>query len=292
MSGIKFAIIPNLTRENASEITRSICEKLDEFNAGYFIPYDNRALFSDTYAEFLPEEEMLDKCSAVITVGGDGTIIHSAKKAALYSKPVLGINAGRLAFMAGLEINELDLLKKLITGEYFIDKRMMLKTVVESNGERVDCGYSINDTTVMRMGRLKIVELNVDLNNRHFNKYLGDGLILATPTGSTAYSLSAGGPIVDPQLEGIILTPICSHSVFSRSLVFGSDSRLSVSSADSSDFLISCDGDEPIVISGKDNVTVQRADISANFIRLKPDNFVDILNRKMVQWNIDSESAF
>lgn len=292
MSGIKFAIIPNLTRENAAEITRCICEKLDEINAGYFISQDNRELFSNTYANFLSEEDMLDKCSAVITVGGDGTIIHSAKKAALYSKPVLGINAGRLAFMAGLEMNELDLLKKLMSGEYLIDKRMMLKTVVESNGKKIDCGYSINDTTVMRMGRLKIAELNVDLNNKHFNKYLGDGLILATPTGSTAYSLSAGGPVVDPQLEGIILTPICSHSVFSRSLVFGSDSSLSVSSADSSDFLISCDGDEPITISGNDNVTVQKADISASFIRLKSDNFVDILNRKMIQWNRDSESTF
>ena len=289
---INFAIIPNLTRENAAEITRCICKKLDEFKAVYFISGENREFFSDTYAEFLSENEMLDKCDVVITVGGDGTIIHSAKKAALYSKPVLGINAGRLAFMAGLESKELDLLNNLISGDYSIDKRMMLKTVLESDGKKVDCGYSINDTTVIRKGKLRISEINVDLNGRHFNKYLGDGLILATPTGSTAYSLSAGGPVVDPQLDGIILTPVCSHSVFSRPLVFGSQSQISISSADSNDFLISCDGDEPITVTAKDKVTVKKAEISADFIRIKPDNFMDILNRKMMQWNRDSESAF
>ena len=126
-------------------------------------------------AEFLPEKELLGGCEAVITVGGDGTIIHSAKKAAVYSKPVLGINAGRLAFMAGLEIHELDLLEKLITGDYSMDKRMMLKTTA-ADGDSVQSGYSMNDSTVMRLSRLsRISEINVDLDGRYFNRYLGDG---------------------------------------------------------------------------------------------------------------------
>ena len=131
-----FAIIPNLTRKNAAQVTRLICAKLDELGAAYSLPLSTENVFSDTKAEFLPEKELLGGCEAVITVGGDGTIIHSAKKAAVYSKPVLGINAGRLAFMAGLEIHELDLLEKLITGDYSMDKRMMLKTTAADGDSR------------------------------------------------------------------------------------------------------------------------------------------------------------
>lgn len=289
---INFAIIPNLTRENAAQVTRRICSQLDRFSAEYTIDRAYREIFADTSAEFLEEEEMLRRCTALITVGGDGTIIHSAKKAAMHAKPVLGINAGRLAFMAGLESHEIDLLGKLISGDYEIDRRMMLKTVVSHGGTDINCGYSINDTTFMRAGKLGISELNVDLNGRHFNKYLGDGIIIATPTGSTAYSLSAGGPVVDPQLEGIILTPVCSHSVFSRSLVFGAGSELSVTSAGGSEFSFSCDGDEPIAVPACGRVRIVKAEINAEFIRLKSDNFLDILNRKMIQWNKDSETVF
>ena len=139
-----FAIIPNLTRKNAAQVTRLICAKLDELGAAYSLPLSTENVFSDTKAEFLPEKELLGGCEAVITVGGDGTIIHSAKKAAVYSKPVLGINAGRLAFMAGLEIHELDLLEKLITGDYSMDKRMMLKTTA-ADGDSVQSGYSMNE---------------------------------------------------------------------------------------------------------------------------------------------------
>ncbi len=283
-----FAIIPNLTRRNAAGVTRLICGRLDELGAAYSLPLDTKEVFSDTKAVFLPEKELLESCEAVITVGGDGTIIHSAKKAAVYSKPVLGINAGRLAFMAGLEIHELDLLEKLITGDYSMDKRMMLKTTA-TDGDRVQSGYNMNDSTVMRPSRLsKISEINVDLNGNFFNRYLGDGLIVSTPTGSTAYSLSAGGPVVDPKLECMILTPICSHSVFTRSLVLGEDSVLRIYSDDGGPICVSCDGDDPFTVSAQGSITVEKADISADFIRLKNDSFLDILNRKMMKWNSSS----
>ena len=265
-----FAIIPNLTRKNAAQVTRLICAKLDELGAAYSLPLSTENVFSDTKAEFLPEKELIGGCEAVITVGGDGTIIHSAKKAAVYSKPVLGINAGRLAFMAGLEIHELDLLEKLITGDYSMDKRMMLKTTA-ADGDSVQSGYSMNDSTVMRLSRLsRISEINVDLDGRYFNRYLGDGLILSTPTGSTAYSLSAGGP------------------VFTRSLVLGDDAVLRIYSDDDGPLSVSCDGDEPFTVSAQGSITVEKADICASFIRLKNDSFVDILNRKMMKWNSSS----
>ncbi len=280
-----FAIIPNLTRKNAAQVTRLICAKLDELGAAYSLPEETKNDFFDTKAIFLSEKDLLEGCTAVITVGGDGTIIHSAKKAAAYSKPVLGINAGRLAFMAGLEIHELDLLSKLISGDYCTDRRMMLKTTV-TDGDRSECGYSINDATVMRNARMGgISEIDVDLDSRFFNRYLGDGLIISTPTGSTAYSLSAGGPVVDPKLECIVMTPICSHSVFTRSLVLDKDSVLSVYSSDGNPICVSCDGDEPFTVSAQGSIKVEKSDVFANFIRLKNDSFVEILNRKMLKWN-------
>lgn len=286
-----FAIIPNLTRKNAAQVTRLICAKLDELGAAYSMPEETKSEFPDTRALFLPESELFESCTAVITVGGDGTIIHSAKKAAAYSKPVLGINAGRLAFMAGLEIHELDLLSKLIGGDYCTDRRMMLKTTV-TDEDKSDFGYSINDATVMRNARMGgISEIDVDLDGSFFNRYLGDGLIISTPTGSTAYSLSAGGPVVDPKLECIVMTPICSHSVFTRSLVLGENSSLSVYSSDGNPICVSCDGDEPFAVSAKGRIKVEKADIFATFIRLKNDSFVEILNRKMLKWNGGSDSA-
>lgn len=286
-----FAIIPNLTRKNAAQVTRLICAKLDELGAAYSMPEETKCEFPDTRALFLPENELFESCKAVITVGGDGTIIHSAKKAAAYSKPVLGINAGRLAFMAGLEIHELDLLSKLIGGDYCTDRRMMLKTTV-TDEDKSNFGYSINDATVMRNARMGgISEIDVDLDGSFFNRYLGDGLIISTPTGSTAYSLSAGGPVVDPKLECIVMTPICSHSVFTRSLVLGENSSLSVYSSDGNPICVSCDGDEPFAVSAKGRIKVEKADIFATFIRLKNDSFVEILNRKMLKWNGGSDSA-
>lgn len=282
MTVIKFAIIPNLTRKNALDVTKQICKKFDELGASYIFPKEYERSFGGTSAEFLPERDAIRFCDIVVTVGGDGTILHSAKKAAMLSKPVLGVNAGRLAFMAGLEKEELSMLTELIDGNYRVDERIMLKTTVKHDGIIENCGYSINDTTVMRGAEPRICELKVDLDGKSFNNYLGDGIIFATPTGSTAYSLSAGGPVVDPQLGGIILTPVCSHSLFSRPLVFKDTARLGVKSADGEDLFISCDGEKPMRVPSKAKVTIEKADICARFIRIKPDNFLDVLNYKFL----------
>lgn len=279
---IKFAIIPNLTRKNALDVTKQICKTFDKLEAEYVFPKEYEKNFSNINAKFLNEHEAIRNCDIVVTVGGDGTILHSAKEAAMLSKPVLGINAGRLAFMAGLETDEISMLTNLIDGNYRVDERIMLKTTVKHDGIVENCGYSINDTTVMRGGGLRICDLKVDLDGKMFNNYRGDGIIIATPTGSTAYSLSAGGPVLDPQLQGMILTPVCSHSLFSRPLIFKDDAHLGVKSADGMDIYISCDGEEPIRVSSNAKVIIEKADICAKFIRIKPDNFLDVLSYKFL----------
>jgi len=280
-----FALQPNLTRDNAYEVTLEVCEKLDSLNARYIFDLILKDKFGHTKAVFLPYDRMLESCDAVITVGGDGTIIHAAKSAVVWGKPILGINAGRLAFMAGLERHEIHLLGNLLSGKYSVDKRMMLKTQLVKGKDILASEFCINDTVVSRAGRTKPVELTVECRGRHLINYFADGLIIATPTGSTAYSLSAGGPIVDPVLESILLTPICAHSLFARSFILNTDSEFSVKALSGSEVTFSCDGEEPVTIPEGCHLNIGKAEQSAEFIRIKSDTFMDVLNSKLIQWN-------
>lgn len=280
-----FTIEPNLTRANAYEVTREVCHELDKLGAKYLMKNENRENFSDTGAVFSDENEIYAKADLFITIGGDGTIIRCAKEAIQYKKPVLGINAGRLAFMAGLERHEIHLLKNLLTGEYCVEKRMLLKTEL-TDGEKVYASdYCVNDTVVTRPGRAKLLEIKVERQGKRLIKYCADGLIISTPTGSTAYSLSAGGPIIDPELESIMLTPICAHSLFARPFVLNSDSEIFIKVPEEEEVIYYCDGGEAERISPNCYLKITKSDLSAEFIRIKPDTFVDVLNSKLTHWN-------
>lgn len=280
---MKIALMPNLTRKEALSITKGICKSLDNLGASYCFLPEYKSDFESTKAAFLPEEEALGTCDAVIAVGGDGSIIHAAKTAAKYKKPILGVNAGRLAFMAGLEDNELHLLSRLIEGDYSLDKRLMLKVNVLRGDEVISTDYCVNDCLVTNEEKQRMSEIDVSLGGSCFNSYLCDGVLVATPTGSTAYSLSAGGPIVDPELESILMTPICPHSLVGRSLVFRPNAVIGVSSAEDVTLCLSADGAEPQKIEPGCRAEISRAEFTADFIRIKSENFIDILYRKLAQ---------
>lgn len=275
------ALLPNLTRKRALDVSLAVCDELDKLGASYLVRDDDKEYFEKTKAEFLPFDEIIEKCDVIISVGGDGTIIHAAK----FGKPILGINAGRIAFMAGLEPTELDMLSKLVDGNYEIDRRMMLKAeVCDENGNALSTHYCVNDAVVARGLQIKMDDFTIEHNGEILNNYTADGIIIATPTGSTAYSLSAGGPVVDPQIESILLTPICTHSLFSRSLIFKPDSEFKIySSKEGSEIGLSCDGESTIFVNDKCYVKITRAQMCGEFIRIKNDNFLEILNRKLEQ---------
>ncbi|MCL2509342.1 MAG: NAD(+)/NADH kinase [Oscillospiraceae bacterium] len=276
---MKIAIIPNMTRKDAPQTTAEICAALDGLFP-YMLSLENRTDFAGTKAQFLPEDEMLSACGAVIAVGGDGSIIHAAKKAAKFGKPVLGVNAGHFAYMAGLERGELPLLKKLCEGDYAIDRRMMLKAEIAGCGDAVMTAYCVNDAVAARAGEKRILGVALWSDGRHLGDYLGDGLIVATPTGSTAYSLSAGGPVVDPQIESILMTPVCTHSLFARSLIFNSTAKIKLMKTSHGEMSLSCDGDPPVTVPEGCEVRIEKAERAALFIRVKKDTFMDILNIK------------
>lgn len=274
------ALLPNLTRKNALRITLDVCKALDKLNADYIVREEDKEYFKETGARYLPYTDMIVECDVIIAVGGDGTFIHAAKA----GKPILGINAGRIAFMAGLEPSELDMLKKLIDGDYENDRRMMLRAdVCKPDGEIVRTCHCVNDAVVARGMKIKMEDISVEHNGKLLNNYTADGIIVSTPTGSTAYSLSAGGPVVDPQIESILLTPICTHSLFSRALIFKPDSVFKIYSPVRAELGLSCDGEDTIIVPEGHYVLVRKAEIFGEFIRIKNETFLEILNSKLEQ---------
>lgn len=277
-----FAVIPNLSRQSAPEVTRSVCEGLRKLNAEFAMPEENKDVFSDICNLFYGEETLYKKAEVVIAIGGDGTIINCAKRASDEGKPILGINAGRVAFMAGLEPQELTLLDRLISGNYIVDKRMMLTASIVVDGKTENKVNCVNDVFVGRGTHVNMVRLTINCDNAKVSEYYSDGVIISTPTGSTAYSLSAGGPVIDPLIESILLTPVCPHSMFQRPMIFRSESIIEIiDNNEPGSVFAFFDGGQAVPLPENSKIIVEKSEKTADFIRIKSDTFVDILNTKL-----------
>lgn len=244
-----------------------------EVDRSYELPRDLR--FSRLDRE-LPNAEL------VICFGGDGTILHIAKAATRKGVPLLGVNIGTMGFMAELESTELDKLALLATGGYTFDSRMMLDVTVQRDRDILFHDICLNDAVITKGAIARIVHLAVKCDGVQAMECGGDGVIVATPTGSTAYSLSAGGPIVEPEAKNIIITPICSHEVGSRSIV-ASDSRVVtveiVQNARRNAY-VSVDGGRAFRLNMGDVVTVKKSHLETRLVRLKDRSFYDVVNGK------------
>lgn len=278
---MKIAVIPNLNKRDAEAYTARIVSLLRQCGAEVLMHASLAGDYGGTVA-CVSHEEMVARCDVVIAVGGDGTIIHTARHASRADKPILGVNLGRLGFLAGVERDELYLLRRLFDGSYTVRRHMMLDVTVHgAAGEKTYC--ALNDAVVSG-AQSKIFDFGLSVDGSETYRFRADGLILATPTGSTAYSLSAGGPVLDPQMDCILFTPICPHSLFNRSTVFSADKRLTVSadSEYSGDVFLTVDGDAPIRIARSDTISVRRSERATLLIKMDDRNFYDIVNRKIL----------
>lgn len=275
--------MPNLSKQNAQLHTARIIAKLQQIGAEVLLQNSFQTIFSEfSVTTYQTYAQLYQQCDVVVAIGGDGTIIRTAKSAALMDKPILGINVGRLGFVAGLEKHELHYLESLMSGSYDMEERMMIKAVYHDEG-KMKTDYIINEAVIARGALSKIVDFQVFSNGVSAGEYRADGLIVATPTGSTAYSLSAGGPVMDPSLQCILLTPICPHSLYSRSVVFGDQSELCIqaSSHYHSDIFLTLDGEQSIPVYEGDGIEFYRSPISVKMIRLKKNNFYNVLREKL-----------
>lgn len=272
---MRIAVIPNYKAPGVESALGQVCSALEQLQAQVLLPAHGRDFpQADT-------DPLIAASDVVIALGGDGTIIHTAKHASCYDKAVLGINCGHLGFMAGLELDELGLLNRLINGEYQVERRMILDIMVESSkGNRL---LNVLNEAVLSRGALsRMIELEVYNHGESVVTYHADGVILATPTGSTAYSLSAGGPIIDPALNALLLTPICPHSLYSRSYIFNENAELAVCSNSRESFYLMADGEEGMELHRGDRVRACRSERDACLIKLKETSFYSVLSNKLL----------
>jgi len=284
MSRIKsIAVMPNLTKKDAYETSLHAIEILSDTGMQILMECSLSRLYqNDNIVFFGSEFTMLKSCDMVLTIGGDGTIIHAAREAAPLDKPLLGINTGRLGFVAELEPNELDMLRRIAEGNYTIEKRMMLK-VTHKNREY----YAMNDAVISRGSLSRLIDIDVSLAEEkgHICSYRADGLIVSTPTGSSAYSLAAGGPVVEPAMKCIVMTPVCSHSLFARPVIFSHKSRLAVSAScdDNTQVYLTLDGAKTLTIARSDVIYMTSSKIETKFIKLKDKTFYKVLSDKFTE---------
>ena len=260
-------LCPNLNKPNAAALTEEIRELLTGFGASVTV-VDAREMTS---------------ChpDCVITVGGDGTLLQVAARAADAGVPVIGINMGRLGFMTELEPTELHLLQRFICGEWTKDERMLLRVHVARNGETVYQSTALNDAVISGDARARMVELTIQADGKQLAQVAGDGLIVATPTGSTAYSLSAGGPVVEPCAEVVLLTPICPHTLDARPIILSPERKVVLQINPRSQAFISVDGQDAIALTADDMVTITRYEKKLTLMRIKPVGFMERIGSKL-----------
>lgn len=279
------SIFPCLTNKNAQEITNETINILSNLDCEIYLSNDLENDFSSSKVKFSSFENIMEICDFAIAIGGDGTTVKVAKFAATFGKAVLGINGGRLGFLSGIEKDELNLLENLVSGQYELDERIMLKANVIDENNIIDTYNCLNDAVISRGDFARLIDINIVDNGREFLKVRADGVVISTPTGSTAYSLAAGGPVLSPDLNSFVITSICPHSLMDRSIVVNSSDILEVSTSSdvNNNATLSCDGNEHIVIPNGAKVVVSLSEYKARLIKIKPDNFYEVLKKKIIE---------
>jgi NAD+ kinase len=228
-------------------------------------------------------QEELRTADALICFGGDGTILHTSKAAARHGIPILGVNIGTVGFMAELESGEMDLLSRLATDDYQIDERMTLYVRLLHEGRVIYRDVALNDAVITKGAVARVIQPSVWLDGVKAMSFSGDGIIAATPTGSTAYSMSAGGPIVEPQADNIILTPICAHNLQPRSLIAAPERKveIQIGRVNKRNAFLSVDGGRAMRVYGGDSVLIEAGNQKIKLIKLKDTSFFDIVISKL-----------
>ncbi len=261
---MKFFIMPNYGKMNTDGATKRVVDYLTEQGQETFVSDDNT------------NHALIRDFDIVVAIGGDGTIIRALKASSQFRIPVIGVNTGRLGFLASLEKDDIEKLALVIEKKYTVENRLMIEVLINN-----ESFFAINDVVVSKGAISKIVDIDLYADNIFIQSFRGDGVICSTPTGSTAYSMSSGGPIVDPILKSFIITPICPHSLISRSLVFEASKRIVFRPAvtNANDVYITIDGTQNFKISDE-RIEIKRAPKSAMLISLNNSNHFESINNK------------
>jgi len=268
------AILTNKTKDTDGKITKKVAKILSK-------KYD--ILFSSDYDED-SLHIMYEKSDVIVVLGGDGTILRSAKYAAKYNTPILGINLGNLGFMAAAELSVIDeALDMFLKGEYDIEKRFMIDACITRSNKDTKTVTALNDIVVTRASYQRMVAFDVSVNGDHLASYQGDGLVVSTPTGSTAYSMSAGGPVVDPSLDVCIITPVCPHTMASKPVIVPGNAKIEIRFKSTFDdmAMLTADGQSGIRLSEGDIIKVNGSQNTIGLIKLSKMSFYNLFHLKL-----------
>lgn len=281
---MKIGIFANHNKIGAVETAQKVASLIEKFGSEGFVFPDSAKGKELAGAK---AREIIENSDALIVLGGDGTIIRLAKIAALYDQPILGINLGRLGFLSEVEKDDLEIpIKKLLSGDYSVEKRSMLSIVCEGRE------YSALNEVMLGRYSQRIISAELYIDDKFFYNYYADGLLVSTSTGSTAYSLSAGGPILCPGVDAMVVTAVCPHSLYNRSIVVGEKQKIDlVVSEKSPSAILMVDGEYKCELCAKDRVSVSASNKTARFIRLEEYNFFTRLAGKLNKWSIPSEDT-
>ena len=285
----KIALITNF---NISEKAGAACRVADRL-----VEEDCEILVAAIYRErlermnlhrdcfhYLPLDMVYAEADLLIVLGGDGSILEASRRALQRGTPILGINLGRLGYMAELEMSELDQLSRLFTGDFTLEKRAMIRVeLLNAKGGLVSFCYALNDAVISGGSVSRIIDLELTEGGTPVSTYRADGLIIATPTGSTAYSMSAGGAIVDPRVDCFCVTPVCPHSFIARPLIFAGSSVLEVRNicAREKMLYLTVDGRMNFELYRNQSVRIRKSSMETRLVRLKSCGFYSKLRQKM-----------
>ncbi|HDQ46301.1 MAG TPA: NAD(+)/NADH kinase [bacterium] len=283
---MNLGIMANLRKPRAHETLCAFVEWLSQKQIGSVVTPEVHRFIGKNIAGLrpVPPDRLASESDVLIVMGGDGTMLAAARQLGPMQKPLLGINLGSLGFLADVALDDLyTQMEAVIAGRYTLENRMTLSVSVSSDSGNL-VYPALNDVVVARGGIPRMIQIRVMVDGSYFTTYFTDGIIVATPTGSTAYSLGAGGPIVVPSLESIILTPICPHTLTARPTVIPQDSRilLQLESEDREAFF-SVDGQVMKPIDCRTRIEVRRGDWDVQLIKFEGHNFFDVLRTKL-QW--------
>ena len=280
---LKIGIVPNMTKPESKKALEEFCSALNGRAEIFLIKssdYEKEETVYAPYTSFLSEEEFFDLCDIITVMGGDGSILQISTQAALKGKPILGINLGRVGYLAGAEKNYIkEAADRLVSGDYEMREHMML-SLSYGGGENI---LALNDVVASRSEFGRIIELSVYVDDEYADTYTADGIVISTPTGSTAYSLSAGGPIAYPTMDVLMVTPICSHDLHSRTIVLPSDKKITVKLGNKYEYkaLITVDGKIISPLKAEESFSVCASTIRTKLIKMDNYGFYDLLRMKL-----------
>ncbi len=284
---MKVVLSPNPFRDKDLKVAQAARRVLERAGAEtcMCLPFDleHATVELPKNLPLLSEQDAFAGADMLICFGGDGTILHAAKAAQAHNVPVLGVNLGSVGFMAELESTELDRLSRLVEGKYTLEERMMMDVAVKREGRVLFRDRALNDAVVTKGAVARIIDLEVRSDGQLVSRFSGDGVIVATPTGSTAYSMSAGGPIIEPTAQDILVTPICPHALHARSYVLDRERVVSIRMGKQSrrTVYLSVDGGRAFRLAATDVVELRKSPVNAQLVKLSNRSFYAVLNQKL-----------